>query len=114
MNDVATAPTEPAPDDGHCCRCPDVAPWDQWIDPKAWLDADGALIESRSCAVCGCTRSRLTDKTPAITVLRELAKAKREYSASTEADRSASWHRLLAAHERVTILGEMLIASEAS
>ncbi len=40
-----------------CCRCHDMAPWDQWIGAHRWEDADGNIIESRSCAVCGCTRS---------------------------------------------------------
>lgn len=42
-----------------CCRCPDVAPFCQWVDPKPWTDSEGRACEQRTCASCGCSVSRL-------------------------------------------------------
>jgi hypothetical protein len=53
------AETLPAPPPDLSCRCDDIAPWDQWIEPKFWTDCDGRECEMRSCASCGCSVSRL-------------------------------------------------------
>jgi hypothetical protein len=56
-----TQPPPPFPVD-HCCRCDDIAPWEEWIEPKRWTDAWGRECEQRSCAVCGSSYSKEAPK----------------------------------------------------
>lgn len=55
--EMAADTVPPAGSVDLCCRCDDIAPWDQWIDVKPWTDAWGRPCEQRTCAVCGCSRS---------------------------------------------------------